>query len=164
MELDSKQRLFAMLVAKGSDSFEAALEVHEDRMDAVDVYMDWQKDPDIKAYISELKKEESCLRGESESSGDSEFDAFRKECLEMFRSRQLDPDSRLRAGKMYAEVSGYIKKADTVTNVQVNNNKNPVMVLYRSEDDKQWANKLADNQKRLMENNEPVEVEIEDVG
>ena len=95
--------------------------------------------------------------------GLDQFDDFNMELLALFRSRHIDVDSRLKAGKMFAEINGYIKKAETITNVQVNNTQSPVMIVHRNDNPVDWSKRLAGNQKKLMDMSAE-QVDIEDVG
>ena len=160
--MESQKKLFAMLIAKGNDPFESAIDVLDgDRDTAIDVFLEWQKDP---AVIKDIEGHTKVNVKQSESAtGDLQFDEFNKELLSMFRSRHIDVDSRLKAGKMFAEINGYIKKAEAITNVQVNNTQSPVMIVHRNDNPADWSNRLSNNQKQLMDASAEV-VEIEDVG
>lgn len=60
-----------------------------------------------------------------------------------------DPKDKLAAFKLYAEVRGFIQKADNVNNIQVNNNR--VMVLRDFGNDDQWETKAVKQQNKLIE-------------
>ncbi|PCI28879.1 hypothetical protein COB55_03265 [Candidatus Wolfebacteria bacterium] len=164
----TNKKMFAMLIAKKQDPFFAAIEVLGSRTKASDIYLKWMEDPLVIECKKEFIRIEEGIQEEAgvASSGDKEFDDFNAELLAIFRSHGNLMDDRLKAGKMYAEINGYIKKAEPITNVQINHHQSPVMIVHRNGDtDEDYENKLATHSKKLMDGSlDDIEVEIEDVG
>lgn len=73
---------------------------------------------------------------------------FAREVLECAR-KSWDGDVQHKMYKLYAEVRGFISKADTNVNVQVNNNKVMIVKDLGSNDD--WERRAAEQQRKLID-------------
>jgi len=73
---------------------------------------------------------------------------FAREVLECAR-KSWDGDVQHKFYKLYAEVRGFISKADTNVNVQVNNNK--VMIVKDLGSNEEWERRAAEQQRKLID-------------
>lgn len=149
--VDEEQRLklaFAGALLKHPQDLEgrfaAALAVTSDTGKALIMANKWLDDPVVTAEQMRL------LKGADE--GDLNFIGtkadFAREILEQART-QWDGEVKIKFYKLYAETRGFIAKADTNVNVQVNNNR--VMVVKDMGSDDEWERKAQNQQRALID-------------
>lgn len=124
--------------------FAAALSVTSDTGKALVMANRWLDDPIVVEHQQQLTK--------NADEGDLNFIGtkadFAREILEQART-QWDGETKLKFYKLYAETRGFIVKADTQVNVQVNNNR--VMVVKDMGSDSDWERKAQQQQRALID-------------
>lgn len=124
--------------------FAAALSITSDTGKALIMANKWVSDPVVLSEQERLTK--------SADEGDLNFIGtkadFAREVLEAARN-SFDGDTKHKFYKLYAETRGFILKADTNVNVQVNHNK--VMVVRDLGTDDEWERKAQKQQRELID-------------
>lgn len=149
--IDEEQQLkaaFAAALLKNPQDlegrFKAALSVTADTGQALLMANKWVTDPFVVAEQKRLV--------EMSEDGGLDFIGtkadFAREVLDTARGA-WDLDAKHKFYKLYAEARGFIVKADTNVNVQVNNNK--VMIVKDLGTDAQWEEKARQQQQRLID-------------
>lgn len=142
-EPELKARFAEALLRRPHDAFGAACAIlGNDTMRALRVSQAWPLDLEVLAVQADLL----------EKFGPDEFLPTKQEVARRIYNvgeTAADAKDKLAAYKLYAEVRGFIQKADNVNNVVVNNNR--VMVLRDFGTDEQWETKAASQQAKLIE-------------
>lgn len=149
--VDEEQRLklaFAGALLKHPQDLEgrfaAALSVTSDTGKALIMANKWLDDATVVAEQQRLTK--------NADEGDLNFLGtkadFAREVLEAGR-QSWDGDTKHKFFKLYAEMRGFVVKADTNVNVQVNNNR--VMVVKDMGTDDEWERKAQRQQRELID-------------
>lgn len=124
--------------------FAAALSVTSDTGKALIMANKWLDDPVV------IAEQQRMTKGADE--GDLNFIGtkadFAREILEAARG-SWDLEAKHKFYKLYAETRGFIVKADTQVNVQVNNNR--VMVVKDMGTDADWERKAQQQQRALID-------------
>ena len=138
-----KDKFAEALLRSPNDAFGVACQIFgSDTMRALEVSTSWPLD----FYV--LQKQADLI----EAQGDEAFLPTKAELARRIFTvgdTATDPKDKLSAYKLYAEVRGFIVKADNVTNLQVNNNR--VMVLRDFGSDAEWETKASKQQSKLIE-------------
>lgn len=137
-----KDKFAELLLRTPNDAFNVAVQVFgSDTMRALQISQEWPLDFYVMQKQADLLAEQ----------GD---DAFLPSKAELARriytvgDTSTDAKDKLAAYKLYAEVRGFIQKAENVNNIQVNNNR--VMVMKDFGTDEQWEVKAAKQQSKLI--------------
>lgn len=144
-----KMKFAAELCRSLSDPYKAALRAFGDTPDnrayCLQISMEWADDPDVRAEVKRLYEE----RGEEDFSVPREL--FAQEVYEFAKKDYLEPEDRIKALKLYAEIRGFVQKPGTVINNSVDNRR-AVLVVPRSESEDEWEQRLMAQQARLVAN------------
>lgn len=138
-----KDTFAELLLRTPSDAFRVACQIFgSDTMRALKASTEWPVD----LYV--LQKQADLLAEQGD-------DAFLPTKAELARRIYTvgetagDAKDKLAAYKLYAEVRGFIQKAENVNNIQVNNNR--VMIMKDFGTDEQWETKAIKQQSKLIE-------------
>lgn len=142
--LEAKRKFALELLKTPTNAFMAAKAVFpENSGQALYVSTLWVTDADVLRFQEEAR----------EDLGDGHFlpkkaDLAREAWL-LATTNTIAVDDRLKAMRLYADIQGYIEKQGTVVNNNILTN-NKVMVVKSYETDEEWANKLSEQQTKLI--------------
>ncbi len=146
MKADPKDmETFAGLLIKLKDEYKAANRLYPNNPNlALWVAVNWPKDETFnEIYNSKL------LKGNELDNLPNKADLARK-IWDKLDSGFLIPEEFTKMAKLYAEVMSFIEKAPTAA-VNLNQVNNKVMIVNQQASDDDWANKLKNNQTKLIE-------------
>lgn len=143
MTEDEAKRIFAEnLIRFPDDPFKAGCAVYGmDTGSALRAATLWVQDADVKKYQAELLAEHGIAYFLPSK------DEFAKGVYD-FATTIRDPDNRIKALRLAAEVFGYIEKPGVVVNNNVDNRR--VMIVKDHGSDSDWETKAAKQQKKLI--------------
>lgn len=146
MSIDEQKKAFAIaLLSDPKDPFKCAQQIFgPDVGMALRVYGSWPLDPDVIQY-QELYLEEF--------GDDAALPTKTKLARDVYdiAEEAFDPETRLKALKLYGDVRGFIEKPGmgAVTNIQQNTK---VIIMTDHGTDKEWEAKLLTQQAKLTDN------------
>lgn len=145
-DLELKRAFALELLHTPKNPFGAAQRVlgFEDAGRCMRIYRLWEADPEVRAFKEEFLAELGEDVGLA-SKRDQSIDIYA-----MASNENLDPELRIKAHKLYADVRGFIDKPSTTVNANVQINQNRVMIIQDHGSNEAWAAKAAAHQKQLL--------------